>query len=98
MPRVSIKHIKVNEYTPIRSLLYHAVNDYDNYHDQYISVMVRDAIAIAGDGGYKLRANRRMFRYSFYLSFHCIEVIRRMNPDRLTRADYQTLFDIFEHL
>ena len=94
----SIKNIKVNEFTPIRSLLYHAVADFDNYHDQYISVMVRDAIAIAADHGYKIRANRRLFRYSFYLSVHSVDVIRRMNPDRLTRDDYRALFDIFERL
>jgi hypothetical protein len=95
---VSIKRIKVNEYTPIRSLLHHAAMEHEGYHDQNISDMVRDAIAIAGDVEYKIRANRRMFRYSFYLSAHCAEVVRRMNPDSLTREDYRILFEIFEHL
>ena len=94
----SIKHIKVNEFTPIRSLLYHALTEYDNYHDEYLNIMVRDAIAISRDHGYKVMANRRMFRYSFYLSIHSANVVRRMNPDRLTREDYRVLFEIFEHL
>ena len=95
---VSIRRIKVNEYTPIRSLLNIAVTEYATYHDQYIKIMVRDAISLSHDKTYRVVANTRMYRYSSYLSKHSVEVIRQMNPDRLSLSDYKTLFEIFSRI
>lgn len=88
----------INEYTPICSLLSIAVTDYNNYHDDYIKVMVRDAISLSENMEYRFQANRRMFRYSLYLSKHSMNVVRQMNPERLTRADYQELLNLFSHV
>lgn len=91
-------NITPNEYTPIRSLLHYAVTEYETYQDQYIKVMVRDALLLAEDQSYRLRADRRMIRYSLYLSQHERAVIATMNPNALGRAEYNTLFEIFQNL
>lgn len=90
--------ITVSEYTPIRSLLNIAVTEYSTYHDQYIKIMVKDAILLAQDDKYRYSANRRMYKYSAYLSRHSVSVIRKMNPDRLSLDDYRILFEIFNQL
>lgn len=90
--------IRVNEYTPIRSLLKMAIRDFPTYQDQYIKVMVSDAISLSRDVEFRTRANGRMFRYSSYLSAHSMTIVGGMNPDRLTRDDYQRLYEIFELL
>jgi len=90
--------VKLNEYTPIRSLLYYAVNEYQHYTDQYIKIMVRDAIEMANDANSRYMVNRRMYRYSHYLSINSMTVVRRMNPEQLTIEDYRTLFEIFKKL
>lgn len=91
-------HVKVNEYTPIRSLLSIAIRNFPDYHDQYIKVMVKDAIQLSRDLEYKVHANGRMYRYSSYLSTHSITIIEQMNPNHLTRDDYQCLYEIFKSL
>ena len=87
-----------NEYTPIRSLLHYAVTEYNTYQDQYIKVMVEDAIMLSQDAEYRFRANRRMFRYSSYLSLHKREVVTSMNPQHLGIDEYRVLFEIFKNL
>lgn len=91
-------HIKVNEYTPIRSLLRIAIRDYPDYQDHYIKVMVRDAIFLSKDFEYRIKANGRMYRYSSYLCAHSMAVVEQMNPDNLTRDDYKLLYEIFKSL
>lgn len=90
--------ITPNEFTPIRSLLHYAVKEFDTYQDQYIKVMVKDALLLAKDQGYLFRANRRMIRYSLYLSQHKRDVIATMNPNALGRNEYHTLLEIFRNL
>lgn len=90
--------IVINEYTPIRSLLNIAVTEYETYHDHYIEIMVRDAISLSQNQHHKINANRRMYRYSSYLSRHCSVEIQRMDPQRLTLDNYKTLLRIFSNL
>lgn len=98
MGKKRIIQIRVNEYTPIRSLLKKAIRDFSTYQDQYIKVMVSDAISLSRDVGFRTQANGRLFRYSSYLSNHYMTVVNGMNPDSLTRDDYQRLYEIFEVL
>lgn len=90
--------VHISEYTPIRTLLSIAVTQYNQYHDVYLKIMVRDAICLSRDSGYRIQANRRMFRYSSYLSKHFIPQVSRMNPEHLTLDDYRLLLDIFSRL
>lgn len=91
-------NITPNEYTPIRSLLHYAVTEYETYQDQYIKVMVRDALLLAENKDYRLRADRRMIRYSLYLSQYKRDTIATMNPNALGRNEYNTLLEIFQNL
>lgn len=91
-------NISPNEYTPIRSLLHYAVTEYETYQDQYIKVMVRDALLLAENKDYRLRADRRMIRYSLYLSQYKRDTIATMNPNALGRNEYSTLLEIFQNL
>lgn len=90
--------IKVNEYTPIRSLLSIAIRDYPDYRDQYLKVMVNDAILLSRNFEYRVHANGRMYKYSSYLSAHNIAVVEHMDPNNLTREDYLCLYEIFKSL
>lgn len=88
----------INEFTPIRSLLYYAVNEYVRYEDRYLRIMVKDAINMANNADNRYNVNRRLYRYSHYLSVNSIEIVRQMDPDHLNLEDYKRLLEIFEKL
>lgn len=93
-----MEEIRITEYTPIRSLLNIAVTEYESYHDKYIKIMVKDAIFLSENNEYRFKANRRVYKFSSYLSVNSIDIIKSMKPDHLTLDNYKTLFEIFKSL
>lgn len=95
-----MKHqlILSEEFVPIRTLLNLALKDISSYHDEYISIMVHDAQEMIRDRSYRYRANKRVYKYSSYLSVSSREVITSMNPNRLGESEYRKLLKIFEDL
>lgn len=90
--------LKVNEYTPIRSLLNIAITREVNYQDDHLSVMVSDALSLIESSENRLHVNRRMYKYSAYISKHAPGVVQGMNPAALTHEDYERLLEIFNRL
>lgn len=87
-----------NEYTPVRSLLHMALSEHSTYSVTRIQVIVSDAIMMTEDVQYRLHADRRVYKYSSYLSKHKSSIVRTMNPSHLSDRDFATLLEIFENL
>lgn len=87
-----------SEYTPVRSLLHIALSEHTSYSVSRIQLIVSDAIMMAEDTRFRLKADRRVYKYSSYLSKHKVNVVRSMNPRHLSDRDLRTLLEIFENL
>lgn len=93
-----IIHITHSEYTPVRSLLHIALSEHTAYSVSRIQLIVSDAIMMAEDTRLRLKADRRVYKYSSYLSKHKGNVVRSMNPKHLSDSDLRILLEIFENL
>lgn len=95
---IRITHYTREEFLPIRSLLHVAIEEFATYQDEYIGIMVHDAQKMIEDSTYRYRANKRVYRYSSYISKYDRAVIKSMDVQHLTKDDYIKLLSIFEAL
>ena len=95
---IHITHYTKEDFLSIRTLLHIAVEEYSTYHDEYIAVIVRDAQLLIKDNDYRYRANKRVYRYSSFISKRARPLITSMNPNHLTKEDYIKLLSLFEEL
>lgn len=87
-----------DEFVVIRTILRGAVSNYDNYHDKYVGIVIRDAQMMAADRSYRYRANKRVYHISSFLSRYNSGLINGMNPNSLGKEDYIKLLQFFEEL
>ena len=78
-------------------LLNIAIDNFDNYNDIFLRVIVRDAKLLASDcNRYIYSIDRRVLRFSSELSLYDREKLMLMDEDNLRKDDYQHIYNFFK--
>ena len=90
---------RFSEYRPVVEVLEFAVASFNNYHDKYIKIIVRDAQLLVCDANNRRLVDRRVYAYSATLSkMRDKKKLCNYNPDALTKKDFQELLSFFRSL
>ena len=90
---------RLSEYKPVVEVLELAVARFDNYHDKYIKIIVRDAQLLVSDANNRRLVDRRVYAYSATLSkMQDKKRLCAYNPNALTKKDFQDLLSFFSSL
>lgn len=93
--KVKISRSK-SEFEPIRSLLDIAINDFGNYKDEYLKVIVNDAKQLATDREqFIYSVNPRVLKYSTELSRFDKTKLMSFDADKLRKEDYEEILKFF---
>lgn len=85
-----------SEFEPIRSLLDIAINDFSNYQDKYLKIIVNDAKRLATDRDqYIYSVNHKVLKYSTELSKFDREKLMAFNETNLQKKDYEEILKFF---
>ncbi len=93
--KVRILHYR-SEFSSIMELLMVAINNYEQYEDTFIRIIVKDAKIIANERTYCDKVNRRVFLYSSELSKFDRRQLLSMDENNLQKTDYESILSFFK--